>query len=191
MRNKTSVLILAVALGGLAACASQRVGQSATVQFGVVRSGEEATLDSTAAQGALIGGTLGLMTGRSGSNVRNTLQGAAIGATAGGAAGQGDRRGMAFTVDMLDGSSTRIVTDQREIRPGDCVAIERVRDTANIRRTSERYCDKANQEAVRAVQVTVQSKAVECRAAKQELVEARTEKEVDLASRKVELLCYG
>lgn len=191
MSNKMSLPILAIALAGLAACASQRVGDEAAVQFGVVRSGEEVTLDSPAAKGALVGGTLGLVTGRRGSNLGNVVQGAAIGATAGAIAQQGDRRGMAFTVDMLDGSSTRIITDQREIRPGDCVAIERVRDTANIRRASQSYCDRANQEAVRAVQANIRSEAVECRAAKQELVEARTEQEVDLASRKVELLCNG
>jgi hypothetical protein len=191
MGNGTSLPVLAIALAGLAACASQRVGDEATVQFGVVRSGEEVTLDSSAAKGALIGGTLGLVTGRRGSGVGNIVQGAAIGATAGAVAQGGDRRGMAFTVDLLDGSSTRIVTDQREIRPGDCVAVERVRDSANIRRAAEGYCDRANQRAVQAVQASVRSKAVECRAAKQELVEARTEQEVDLAGRKVELLCYG
>jgi hypothetical protein len=38
MGNRTSLLILAVAAAGLAACASQRVGDEATVQFGLVRS---------------------------------------------------------------------------------------------------------------------------------------------------------
>ncbi|HEX7081805.1 MAG TPA: hypothetical protein VF329_12400 [Gammaproteobacteria bacterium] len=183
-------LIASIGLAGLAACETQRVGQSATVQFGIVRAAEEVTLDSAATQGAVIGGKLGLLTGGNRSNVSNAIRGAAIGAAAG-AASDGGRRGMAYTVDLTDGSSARIVTDQREIMPGDCVAIERVRDTANIRRKSQSYCDRASQDAVRAIQVMVRSDAAECRSAKQELVEARTEEEVDLASRKVDLLCNG
>jgi hypothetical protein len=188
-----AVLIESLAMTGCEMNAT-RVGQTATVQFGVVRAAQEIELNSNAAQGALVGGTLGLMSGRaggagpSGRRARNAI----VGAAAGGAmtaASEGDRRGTQYTVEMMDGSSTRIVTDQREIREGDCVAIERVGNTANIRRASASYCDNANQQAVRSVDSHTSSDALGCEIAKQELVDATTDEAVDLAKRKIDLLC--
>ena len=96
---------------------------------------------------------------------------------------------MSYQVEMVDGSVVRIVTDQREIRTGDCVAIERVRETANIRRVAQGYCDRANSRAVDAVTDHSRSEATACAAAKQELVEATSPEAVELAARKVSLLC--
>ena len=193
--NRAHALISLVGCAALAGCAvppqQQRVGQNATVSFGVVRGAEQVTLDSNAAQGALVGGTLGLAT--SGGSSRNRrVANSIIGAAAGGAltaATEGNREGMAYTVAMVDGSTTRIVTDQREIQPDDCVAIERVGQTANIRRVSDGYCDIANRTAVNLVAGEVRSEAVACESAKQELADATTNEEADLAIRKVELLC--
>lgn len=167
---------------------SHRVGQSATVQFGVVQSAEEVTLGSNAAQGALIGGTIGVLAGGSGSRGRGAVTGAAVGGAAT-AASEGNRTGTQYTVQMLDGSSTRIVSDQREIKINDCVAIERAGSSANIRRASSDYCDPANAEAVSQVSDAIKSEAAHCQTAKQELAAAENDKAMDLAIRKVELLC--
>lgn len=188
-------LMLLLGSAAVAGCAaqSQRVGQSATVNFGVVRSAEQITLDSNAAEGALIGGTLGLARSRGSSGSRrvaNSLVGAALGGAVASAV-EGSRDGMAYTVDMLDGSTTRIVTDQREIRTDDCVAIERVGQTANIRRVTDDYCSAANRTAVNLVVSTARANAVACQGAKQELANASTNDEADLAARKIELLCNG
>jgi outer membrane lipoprotein SlyB len=192
MPNRSLPLICAIAFTSVASCAAQgqRAGQSATVQFGVVRSAEEVTLDSRAAQGALVGGTLGIIGGRGNSTAGNAIRGATLGG-ASKAAAEGDRSGMAFTVGLPDGSSTRVVTDQREIRVGDCVAVERAGNTANIRRVSASYCDPANGQAVQAVEDHTRSEAIECQSAKQELAEATSNETVELAARKVELLCNG
>jgi len=171
-------------------CAGHRVGQSATVQFGTVRSAEPVTLDSNAAQGALVGGTIGLAVGRGNSSAFNAIRGAAIGGVAK-AATEGDRRGIAYTVELSNGSSTRIITDQLQIRPGDCVAVEKAGNTANIRRTSEHYCDPGNSQALHEVERTVQSEAIECERAKDELSRAKGEQATELAIRKTELLCDG
>ena len=56
---------------------------------------------------------------------------------------------------------------------GDCVAVAKAGDTANIRRVSAAYCDKANQEAVSVVG-EARKDAEECAAAKQQLVDATT-----------------
>ena len=82
-----------------------------------------------------------------------------------------------------------MVSDQREIRSGDCVAVEKAGDTANLRRVSAGYCDKASAAAVKAVAVEASKDAEECAAAKQQLVDATTTQAVDLASRKITLLC--
>jgi len=169
---------------------SFRVGQRTTVQFGTVRQVEQVPLQSDAAAGALVGGTIGLMssTGHRAPAARNAILGAAIG---GGvtAAAQGDRTGTAYSVAMLDGSTVRIISDQREIRVGDCVAIERVGETSNIRREPAAYCAGGNQQAVDAVRKDTEEAASRCEAAKEELVKASTPEAVDTATRKVQLLC--
>jgi hypothetical protein len=168
---------------------SYRVGQRTFVQFGTVTNVEQVQLQSDVPAGALVGGTLGLMTGAGTRNApRNAIIGAAVGAAATSAI-QGSRVGIAYTVRMLDGSTIRIISDQSEIRVGDCVAIERAGDTNNIRRESAAYCATANQAAVRAVQPEWEAAAARCEAAKQELVSSTTPEAVDTASRKVSLLC--
>lgn len=189
MLNRVSFCIAAVALTAIAGCelTSHRVGQTATVQYGVVQSAEQVTLDSNAAQGAIIGGTIGALASGSGSTGRGAVTGAAVGGGAT-AVAQGNRKGTQYTVRMADGSSLRIVSDQHEIKTNDCVAIERVGNSANIRRASSDYCDPANAQAVGAVSEANKSEAVQCQNAKDELVNA-DQKAMDLALRKVDLLC--
>lgn len=186
LRHLTWILALA-ALG----CEAQsfRVGQSTTVRFGTVRQVEQVRLQSDAAAGALIGGTIGLIaSGSSRTAPRNAILGAVVGGAATSAI-QGDRTGTAYTVAMLDGSTIRIISDQSEIRVGDCVAIERAGDTNNIRRESFAYCVRENQRAVAAVQPITQAAAAHCEAAKEELVRASTPDAVDTATHKINLLC--
>jgi len=192
MTQKAKTLWYVFWIISLAAAGSgeaQRAGQASTVQFGTVRNVEQVQLQSDAAKGALVGGTIGLVA--SGGS-RNTVRNGIIGAAAGGAvtaAAQGNRTGTAYTVEMNDGSTTRIISDQREIRPGDCVAIERVGQTANIRREPAAFCARENAQAVQAVQTVTEGAAARCEGAKEELVSATTPEAVDLASRKINLLC--
>lgn len=190
---KAEWLIAAAAFATLAACEAtpQRVGQSTTVDFGIVKNAQPVRLDSNAAQGALIGGTLGLARARGSTaqaRAANTLVGAGMGGAIASTA-QGSREGMAYTIAKLNGSTTRIVTDQREIREGDCVAVERSGRTANIRRTSDGYCDRANQAAVSDVIGVAREQATRCAQAKQELIDASNDEEANLSARKIELLC--
>src|SRR5215472_5940685 len=149
-----------------------RVGQRTTIHFGTVQRVEEVPLQSDAAAGALIGGTIGLVaSGGSRNTPRNAILGAAVGAAATTVA-QGNRTGIAYTVAMLDGSTIRIISDQSEIRVGDCVAIERAGDTNNIRREHPSFCARQNQPAVQAIQPQNEAAAEHCLAAKEELVNA-------------------
>ena len=183
-------LIWFVALAAAGSAIAQRVGQQSTIQFGIVRNAQQVQLQSDAATGALVGGTIGLAASRGGgrSAVRNSLVGAAAGGAVT-AAAQGNRTGFSYTVELNNGSTTRIVSDQREIRVGDCVAIEQVRQTANIRRVSPNFCARDYAQAVQSVHQDSEAAAARCEAAKEELVMAATPEAVELASRKIDLLC--
>jgi len=182
-------LMWLISLTVVGSAEAQRVGQGSTIRFGIVRSVQEVPLQSDAATGALVGGTIGLATSRGGrSAVRNTLVGAAAGSAIT-AAAQGNRTGFSYTVELIDGSIVRIVSDQREIRTGDCVAVEQVQQTANIRRQPAAYCSRDNSQAVQAVRQDSEAAAARCEAAKEELVAATTPDAIDLAARKLDLLC--
>jgi hypothetical protein len=91
----------------------------------------------------------------------------------------------------LTGSAgiSQVVTDQREIRVGDCVAVERAGETANLRRVSDAYCEEASAAAVAAVAEESAEEATECYAAKEAVVNASTVEEAELAALKMRLLC--
>jgi hypothetical protein len=171
---------------------AQKAGQSVTVQYGTVTGVGEVDLKSGAVpKSAVVGGALGLASAggkSSGKKARNALVGAAAGGAIAGSA-QGSQKGMLYNVDLGVSGMIQVVSDQREIRSGDCVAVERAGDTANIRRVSSGYCDKANEAAVKSVTDSSRKEAEECAAAKQQLVDATSTQAADLAGRKVALLC--
>jgi hypothetical protein len=185
--------MLAVLPGLSATTASaQRAGQSVTIQYGKVTGVSDVDLNSGAVPaGVLVGGALGLASASgksSGKKARNAIVGAAAtGAVAG--AAQGSQKGALYQIDVGSGGVVQVVSDQREIRPGDCVAVEKAGDTANVRRVSAANCDKTNEAAVKAVAGEARKDAEECSAAKQQLVDATTSQEADLAGRKIALLC--
>ena len=184
-----TMLLFSLALGPAQA---QKAGQSVTIQYGKVTGLKEVDLKSGAVpSGAVVGGALGLASagGKSSSKkARNTLVGAAAGSAIAGSA-QGSQKGMLYQVEVGAGQIVQVVSDQREIRSGDCVSVEKSGDTANIRRVSPSYCDQANQAAVAAVSNEARKDAEECAAAKQQLVDSKTAQEADLAGRKISLLC--
>ena len=180
-------LIWIISLLAVGSGEAQRVGQGTTIRFGIVRNVQQVPLQSDAAAGAMVGGTIGLIAGG-----RRPARNAVLGAAAGGvatAAAQGNRTGFAYTVELNDGSIVRIVSDQREIRAGDCVAIEQVGQTSNIRREPAGFCARENAQAVQAVHEVTAAAAARCEAAKEELVMAGTPEAIDLATRKIDLLC--
>ena len=184
-----TMLLFGLALGPAQA---QKAGQSVTIQYGKVTGIKEVDLKSGAVpSGAVVGGALGLASagGKSSSKkARNALVGAAAGGAIAGSS-QGSQKGMLYQVEVGAGQIVQVVSDQREIRSGDCVSVEKSGDTANIRRVSPSYCDKANQAAVAAVSNEARKDAEECAAAKQQLVDSKTAQEADLAGRKIGLLC--
>ena len=174
------------------AALAQRSGQSAKLTTGKVVKTERIQLQSDAAKGALVGGVVGYhLTSKNKSSSRKWAN-AAAGAAVGGAAkraSEGDLTGILYTVDTGGGSMVKVVSDQTEIRQGDCVMIEEIRDTVNIRRMDGSACDPKSQQALKQVEAELQEEASECVAAKELLLKAETDEEIELAVRKVKLLC--
>ena len=184
-------LILAVSFS-TAPAEAQRKGQNVTVQYGTVIQKEQVDLNSGAVpRGAVVGGALGLASA-SGKSKKKKARNALIGAAAGGAiasSSQGSTRGMLYTIDLGSNGMAQVVTDQTEIVRGDCVALEKAGETANVRRISSAYCEPSNAEAVAAVAEDDAEDADECYDAKQMVVNSTTAEEFEFAKAKMTLLC--
>ena len=167
---------------------AQKSGMNATVTLGIVKQVEQVTLQSEGGgKGALVGGTLGYASGSSKSKSRrNALIGGAAGTAL---SSSGKSEGMQYTVQSSDSSVIIVISDQTEIQIGDCVSVEQSGDKANIRRQDPLACDPASAAAETAVHDELVENANECAAVKQELVNAKTQEEVELATAKARILC--
>lgn len=88
-----------------------------------------------------------------------------------------------YTVNLVEGGTSIITTEQDDIRSGDCVSIEQG-DYANIRRVSSVHCEVKTE-----ITVHHASAASDCELAKHELAKADTDDEITMASKKVRILC--
>ena len=173
---------------------AQRAGQSMTVQTGIVIGAQAVNLQSQAGRGAVVGGTLGAVTtsSRQGSSrrARNAVIGGAAGAAIASRA-QGDLNGMQYTVEIGSGTQITVVTDQTEIRIGDCVNVEQGGSgMANVRRVSPALCDAAFDDALDDYIVEEYNELADmCVAAKERLLEAETDAQIEAAIRRIDILC--
>lgn len=189
---KAVVLLFAAATLFLSTQAfAQKSGQSIQIQYGVVVAESYVQEKSNAGKGALVGGLIGLYTGKgksSGTKFRRTAAGAAVGAGTA-AAVQGDREARQYEVRTSSGSVV-IISDQTEIEVDDCVIVENPgTSNANIRRVAETFCDPASADVVASLQDEMLEEAEGCLAAKQELTAADSDEAVDRALRKISILC--
>ena len=172
---------------------AQKSGQSAKIQHGVVVKAERVDLtDSKTTQGALVGGTIGLVasSGKSGKTKRrNTALSAAAGGLIGSARST-TQMGMMYTVEIA-GGAVKVVTDQTEIHMGDCVVVEETSQGTNLRRVNPEVCNPAAAEVVAELEDEFIEEAEECAMARKELAAAKTDAEFDRALMKVDILCNG
>jgi type II secretory pathway pseudopilin PulG len=189
------VLVTFAALAFMGSAAAQRAGQSMTVQTGLVVAAQAVNLQSRAtAGGAAVGGILGYAVTSSGQSssrrARNTILGAATGGVIANRA-QGDLNGMEYTVRIANGTRIQVVTDQSGIKVGDCVNVEQAGSgTANVRRVSSALCDAAASNSVDAdIRTGLTQAADMCLAAKERLLDAETDAEIQAAIRRVQILC--
>ncbi len=171
---------------------AQKSGQSATIKVGTVISTERVNLQSDAAKTAVLGGVIGYHATSNSKSKSRKRKNAALGAAALGGAtrlGEGDLTGTLYTVRMQDGSEMRVISDQNQVVPGDCVTVEQVRDNANIRRADPVLCEAETRQVMGDLEPELQEEAEECYAAKQELLNADSDEQASLAARKISILC--
>ena len=170
---------------------AQKSGQSMQIQYGVVVASKYVQEQSATPRGALVGGAVGLYTGKgksSGTKFRRSATGAAVGGALTSSA-QGSRDAREYQVRTATGVIV-IISDQTQIAVDDCVVVETPsKGNANIRRVASTYCDPASAEVVAELQDEMLEEAQECVAAKSELAAAETDSAVDRALRKISILC--
>ncbi len=187
-----AVMSTSLLFAGLAS--AQRSGQSMSVQTGVVVAAQAVNLQSAAGRGALVGGIVGYATTSSrhssSRRVRNTAIGAGTGALIARRA-QGSLDGMQYTVETGPGSRIVVVTDQTQIRVGDCVNVEQAGSgTANVRRVSESLCDAVFDNQVdEELQAYMNREADACLQAKDRMMDAESDEAFDIAVRRVQFFC--
>jgi hypothetical protein len=183
-----------LALFSLPTAEAQRSGQSMSIQTGVVIAAQAVNLQSAAGRGAAVGGVVGLATtsrNRSSSRrIRNTAIGAGTGALIARGA-QGNLDGMQYTVETGPGSQIVVVTDQTQVRVGDCVTVEQAGSgTANVRRVSDALCEAAFAGQVdEELEKYMAYEADMCLQAKERLMDAETDEAFEVAMRRVKFLC--
>jgi outer membrane lipoprotein SlyB len=195
-----SILIATVVVGStlMTACETTggaRPGTAMSVQYGIVQSVQEVQADANTGGSAALGGLAGLAVaaGTGGSRTQQ-MAGAAGGALLGGLIANqraANQQLMQHTVRLTNGSSIAVITDHHNIAVGDCVAVEQGRH-ANIRRVSPVMCNDladSRQPAYSSTHKANVSEATECEQAKQEVLNARTEEEINLAHMRMRALC--
>ncbi len=151
--------------------------------------------DGSVAGLATMGGMMGAMYGRSRDHSRAvTRRRTALGAAAGGRlarrTGGGAQEAMEYHVRMVDnGEKVRFVTDQDDIRMGDCVVIEQSGGTHNIRRVSDLMCLDQSKFLIPEVKEDMVEEADKCAKAKRRLLDAETDEEIDRAVIRISVLC--
>jgi outer membrane lipoprotein SlyB len=188
--NKT-IFITALLSASLFAAGSVQAATVMSVSYGTITGINQQERDTSggASGGAVLGGLVGLASGsgRSRSNrALRTLGGAAVGSAAGRTMAQGIE--MVYTVDLVNGGTVRVVMDSGSFHRGDCVAVEQGGPSANLRRVSHEFC--LNNAAVpQQYKAAQQSEADQCAQAKQRLLDAQTEAEINSAAMVMNILC--
>jgi outer membrane lipoprotein SlyB len=174
-----------LAVVALAAVSGAAIGQS-SVAYGRITAVGIVPVSSSGAQvgGAVVGGSLGLISGSGQSRSNRALRGlggAVVGQQAGRLATQ--TQAFQYTI-LLDGRSTvTVMSDEAGLRVGDCVAVERGTFN-NLRLVDDARCQPGTAPTPAAV-----AEANACVSAKQQLLDADTDEAFDRAERRVRLLC--
>ncbi len=187
-------LCIASLLAFVGTASAQRAGQNMTVRTGIVEGARSVDLnDRSALGGAIVGGAIGAAVTRSSKGSRRRDRNAAIGAVLGGArAASSTRPGKVYSVRISGNEVINIATEQTEIQIGDCVLVEQSSNSANIRRASPATCETASDDVMDEPLIAeeLSDSARRCEAAKDSLIEAETDEDIDRAIRRIEILCY-
>ena len=98
---------------------------------------------------------------------------------------------MQYIAEIASGARIQVSMDQTEIKIGDCVNVEQAGSgTANVRRVSSALCEAAASNTVDSdIRTGMTQSADRFLAAKDRLVDAATDGQIDAAVRRVKILC--
>lgn len=204
MRNAKQVTKLTLAAMLVASWAAAQA--QSTVSYGRITAVRTVDVASQSAPtgGALLGGTLGLVSGRNQSASNQALR-AGVGAMAGQRIARANSGTTAFEYTILQGTRTiTMVTSESGLRVGDCVSVEQGAFN-NLRLVDDARCAPARAPAPRPAPAPAAAPATTpapapapasavreanaCVAAKESLLAAETDEAFDRAERRVRLLC--
>ena len=203
-RTPLSHASMAAAVAALALIPSPADAQS-RVQYGRITNVTATTVTDSSSQavGTIVGGAVGLASGRGQSGSNRALRGVG-GAAAGRGVGTVAGRSQAFeyTVLINGKTTTRIISDQVGKRIGDCVAVEQGQ-FSNIRLVPDDRCAPAAAPRPATPAPTPASgppaeapardsdvqAANACNQAKEQVLSAETDEAFAIAERRMRLLC--
>ena len=185
----TITLLAAMTTASAQTISRGQLNQGFQIQYGTVGTVEEVKIQSSATSGAVMGGIIGGATSGHSHRGKHAVTGAVAGALLS-ALLEGDRRAYKYTVDLADGGQTKVIIETGGIREGDRVCVE-LGNTANIRRVSSVYCEHPDSEALNdhVTYAKSQADAAECHAAKDMVLKASTDEDIELAMKKVRVFC--
>lgn len=192
--KKVMMVALTLAVAGCASDGLDRRNKNSTmhISYGKVQSVENIDLKSEAGKGAAIGGLWGLAATSRG-NSRDMAGGAAVGALIGGLTtkiAEGSSQAWGYMIQKNDGSVVKVVSDNSHLVVGDCAVME-MGETTNIRRVSFEMCQSnLPTETRELIDDSHRDDANECNQAKQELLAADSDEQLERAKMKVEVLCH-
>jgi outer membrane lipoprotein SlyB len=162
---------------------AQSSTQAVTINYGLVTAVGTVQKDAKHAGGALAGGMIGALVGPRRHRGLRIAAGAAAGAAVQGAATSGTLQ--QYTVELVSGGTSVVSTEQTDIRVDDCVSVEQGQ-YANIRRVSGVHCDGTGPNTPPPHHQKISES---CDKAKTELTNANTDDTVEMAMKKVRVLC--
>lgn len=167
----------------------RHMNTSIDISYGIVENVGRTKIDSNVGRNAAVGGVVGAATSGHHHRGKHALEGAA-------AAGiltailEGSREAYIYRIKVMGGGEKKVITEQMGIREGDCVSLEEGA-TTNVRRVPPVHCEYHDHEVMSdpIVQSKGHESAAECHAAKAMLLKSDTEKEMDIALKKVQVFC--
>ena len=176
--------------GSILLAGNVQAAKLSAVAYGTISAISQQNKDNSGSKtgGAIVGGVVGLLSGKGKSKSNKALRGiggAAVGGAVGGAVGSGIET--VYTVDLVSGGTVRVVIEEGHFQKGACVSVERGQ-TNNMRQVSDEFCVH-NKEVPEEYKAEHKKEANECHQAKQELLAAKDEAAVNTAHMKMNILC--
>ena len=159
------------------------------IQYGTIEQVQEVQLKANYGSGVLLGGGIGALAAMHYSATTQAL--AAVGGALLGSLVAKERAGTAeqYTIHLVNGNTVSIVSEAHDLAAGDCVAVEQGRH-ANLRRVDPQMCNTPTPMTTYPQAHAVEHQAaVDCDAAKRDMLNANSEQEAAVAYQKMKALC--